>query len=140
MQNTYRKHRLPRHERAARFFIIFRDCKSSDGLRDLLDRTTHFLMGFAMTSEILQLVTLNSTYEVDQEKKLVRRVKGVNPPTNYIGRDGDWQPYDEFIFPGVGQCAWFISDKLKGIRTSTVTEKRILKYREQSVYCNDSCT
>ena len=44
---------------------------------------------------IIQYETKNSLYEVDDEKKLIRRVGGVNPPTDNFGFDDDWIPYQE---------------------------------------------
>lgn len=34
-----------------------------------------------------------SVYEVDQEKKQVRRLNGVNDPTPRQGQDGEWRTY-----------------------------------------------
>lgn len=49
-------------------------------------------------------LTQNSTYEVNQELKLYRRLAGLNTPTVNQGLDGDWQPYTEIIGLEVGQC------------------------------------
>jgi hypothetical protein len=46
--------------------------------------------------------TQNSSYEIDQEQKLVRRLAGLNPATNSQGLDGDWQPYDSIEGLDVG--------------------------------------
>lgn len=37
--------------------------------------------------------TENSTYEMDTEARLIRRIIGVNPPTPRQGPDGYWRPY-----------------------------------------------
>lgn len=60
--------------------------------------------------------TRNSTYEVDEEKKLVRRTAGKSDPCNYIGEDGTWRPYLEMrhlgetiLFVGTGHHNGFIT-------------------------------
>ena len=37
--------------------------------------------------------TLYSTYEIDTEKELIRRVEGQHSPTARQGVDGEWQSY-----------------------------------------------
>jgi hypothetical protein len=37
--------------------------------------------------------TKNSTYEIDEVNKLVRRVHGLNDPTPRQGADGEWKEY-----------------------------------------------
>lgn len=37
--------------------------------------------------------TDNSTYEIDQEARLVRRVSGLREPSPRQGQDGVWQAY-----------------------------------------------
>lgn len=41
--------------------------------------------------------TRNSTYEVDPERKLIRRVEGRNPPTKWFTPEGEWKPYREIV-------------------------------------------
>lgn len=43
------------------------------------------------------LKTQNSTYEIDEDAKRIRRLQGVNEPTQYFGEDGVWQEYDELV-------------------------------------------
>jgi len=38
-----------------------------------------------------------STYEIDLTNKKIRRVSGLNDPTQRQGADGDWRNYDEVI-------------------------------------------
>lgn len=40
-----------------------------------------------------RIATQNSTYEVDEENKRIRRLDGVLDPTPSQGTDGEWQPY-----------------------------------------------
>lgn len=42
---------------------------------------------------ITRIITQDSTYEVDLGNCLIRRVKGVNPPTPNQGEDGKWRSY-----------------------------------------------
>lgn len=36
-----------------------------------------------------------SIYEVDEANKKIRRLSGVNSPTPYVGKDGDWKEYHD---------------------------------------------
>lgn len=47
-------------------------------------------------------LTNNSTYEVNQEQKLFRRLAGVNAPRGSQPLDGDWEPYEEIAGLEVG--------------------------------------
>lgn len=49
--------------------------------------------------------TENSAYEFDQEQKLMRRLAGVNQPTNPLYPDGEWRSYDRIEGLAVGQRA-----------------------------------
>ena len=66
------------------------------------------------------IVTQNSTYEVDEEKKLVRRTAGKNQPTRYIGADGEWRPYSEMTLVGDGLLFVGENENSPGFYTSTV--------------------
>ena len=48
---------------------------------------------------IVQYKTYFSTYEVDTEKKLVRRMEGVFSPTPRQGEDGEWKEYHWIGYP-----------------------------------------
>ena len=66
--------------------------------------------------------TLNSTYEVDEENKQVRRVVGKSQPCNYIGEDGVWQPYQEMRY--LGETVLFVGEEgVKGFITSRVVSE-----------------
>ena len=71
--------------------------------------------------------TMNSTYEVDEANKKIRRLEGKNPPRNSQGTDGEWKSY-EYLFLEKGASAfiqWEPQDDLfrvMGTRTSTVLE------------------
>ena len=41
--------------------------------------------------------TRNSTYEVDEHKKCIRRLEGANDPTPNQGEDGVWQEYSSLV-------------------------------------------
>lgn len=43
-----------------------------------------------------------STYEVDTERKRVRRLNGKTPGTARIGTDGQWKTYEEIGEPRIG--------------------------------------
>jgi hypothetical protein len=42
--------------------------------------------------------TKNSVYEIDKLGMMIRRVSGVNPPTDRFAPNGDWKPYS-YISP-----------------------------------------
>lgn len=42
---------------------------------------------------MIRYQTQFSTYEVDEERKLIRRLDGVNDPTPRQGPDGEWKQY-----------------------------------------------
>lgn len=44
--------------------------------------------------------TRNSTYEVDEALKLIRRVEGENAPLAHFGKDGEWIEYDTLFTDG----------------------------------------
>lgn len=46
--------------------------------------------------------TVNSTYEVNLDDCLVRRIKGVSDPTPRQGEDGVWKSYESITVPMVG--------------------------------------
>lgn len=64
--------------------------------------------------------TLNSTYEIDEERKLVRRTEGRSEPCNYIGEDGVWRSYtalrrlenDTILFVGENPTKGFITSAI----------------------------
>lgn len=41
--------------------------------------------------------TRNSSYEIDYEEKVIRRISGENPPTNHFSPDGDWKRYSSVV-------------------------------------------
>lgn len=63
--------------------------------------------------------TLNSTYEVDRENKLIRRLAGINPPTSNQGEDGNWQPYQRLWMQPTG-CVLIVFDPTRATLTSRV--------------------
>lgn len=68
--------------------------------------------------------TRNSTYEMNPDAKKIRRVAGVNPPTNRQGADGVWQSYHALaVEPGApAVITWRIDDSEDGpIARMTVT-------------------
>lgn len=72
-----------------------------------------------------------STYELDEENRLFRRLHGKNPATGRQGNDGDWRQYVRILHPlEVGKpfaVVWEIEDgqdenvRLKMTETSPVT-------------------
>jgi len=46
--------------------------------------------------------TENSTYEIDESNRLVRRMYGVSVPTPRQGADGEWKAYREVLTMGDG--------------------------------------
>ena len=62
------------------------------------------------------VITVNSTYEINEADHMIRRLHGVNDPTERQGVDGAWQAYD-LIRPlqdgllivwdvSTGKCTW----------------------------------
>lgn len=45
-------------------------------------------------SGVETFTTINSTYEIDHDNKRVRRLTGVNPPTEAFGQDGVWRDFE----------------------------------------------
>lgn len=52
-----------------------------------------------------------SVYEVDQEKKQVRRLNGVNDPTPRQGQDGEWRIYKSITPIAVGYVVIIVWDR-----------------------------
>ncbi len=52
--------------------------------------------------------TRNSTYEVDQANKQVRRLNGKKDPTPRTGLDGEWRQYSDISKPIVGHSVWIL--------------------------------
>lgn len=65
------------------------------------------------------ITTRNSTYEVDEDSKRVRRVKGTGSIPTILGGDGEWAEYDSF-WPGPWDGLTFVNKAGKGFVTSTV--------------------
>lgn len=65
--------------------------------------------------------TENSTYEIDQTAKLVRRSEGDAAPTPRFQKDGVWRPYKSMTTPVVGEPIEFIWDDGGQTITSWVT-------------------
>ena len=57
----------------------------------------------------MRFKTINSTYELDQKKKRMRRIKGITAPTPNQGTDGEWKPYEEIspVEVGVSPLVWW---------------------------------
>lgn len=54
---------------------------------------------------VKQIRTRNSVYQIDETRKLIRRVSGLNPPITGM-EDGVWREYTTMVYPpAVG--AWF---------------------------------
>lgn len=67
--------------------------------------------------------TENSTYEIDESNKLIRRVHGVNDPTQRQGEDGEWKEYLGIMFTGGGiliQWGWNGDSSAKCTLTSNI--------------------
>jgi hypothetical protein len=78
-----------------------------------------------------------SLYEVDEEKKSVRRLIGVQSPTPRQGNDGEWREYLDITDINVGQGVLFVWSMIPGIIStgkSTLTSpvKRILTDEDQA--------
>lgn len=64
-----------------------------------------------------------SIYEVDTEKKLVRRIEGTKPPTERQGEDGVWKSYERlYIYENGLLFTWKTKD---GVAKSTLTSKLV---------------
>lgn len=42
---------------------------------------------------MIRVTTENSAYEIDQEGKRIRRVRGTAPVTGYMPEEGDWKEF-----------------------------------------------
>ena len=62
-----------------------------------------------------------STYEVDEERRLIRRVSGTHPPTENQGEDGHWQFYHAVTVTPTG-CLLIAWHGTKGTLTSRIVE------------------
>lgn len=70
-------------------------------------------------------LTQNSTYEINQEQKLFRRLAGLNAPRGSQPLDGDWEPYDQIIGLKEGSCPIVIrSDRQHDVFLTRVREIR----------------
>lgn len=66
-----------------------------------------------------------STYQIDFENKQFRRMTGKTDPTARTGKDGEWKPYIDLIYHGVGksviiQWGWNPDDSAACTMTSRV--------------------
>ena len=68
-------------------------------------------------------LTRNSVYEVDEENKRVRRLRGKNPPTSAFHPDGKWREYMVFHRVHHGGLAFQWSDT-KWTITSRVIDQQ----------------
>ena len=51
---------------------------------------------------MIRYETRNSVYEIDEENKQIRRLRGVAEPTRRIGIDGEWRSYQAYVESPVG--------------------------------------
>ncbi len=72
---------------------------------------------------MIRYETENSLYEVDDQKKMIRRLHGTAEPTPRIGTDGEWRPYQDYAQTDVGLVVvWpWINDN--GTVPTTITSK-----------------
>jgi hypothetical protein len=76
-----------------------------------------------------------SVYEVDEDKKLIRRMQGTEAPTVRQGKDGEWRRYLDLLID-MGKSAIILWDPKDtsllegslGGQPSTVTSKVITIY------------
>lgn len=71
-------------------------------------------------SGLIVIETQNSTYEIDTNAKLARRVRGVNEPTPNLGEDGKWHLYVSVSLATVGDSLVIEWGKGKATITSAV--------------------
>ena len=70
----------------------------------------------------MQFFTENSLYDVDLEKKQIRRLTGVRDPTPRQGRDGEWKTYVSISNIAVKECALIVWNILEdGTKQATLT-------------------
>lgn len=74
--------------------------------------------------------TENSTYEVDQINKRIRRTNGKHVSTSRQGNDLEWKPYTDINIPKVGEALFIVwgfgkdgdgNTRAKSTMTSIVT-------------------
>lgn len=83
------------------------NCPSEDAVGDSNNPNVTFL-------------TNNSSYEVNQEEKLIRRLAGTNHPCYAEHQDGEWVPYERIEYVAVGHRAFIKFDANRDITTSTI--------------------
>lgn len=69
---------------------------------------------------IFRFSTDNSIYEVDPDRKLIRRLAGVNAPTPSQGADGEWKVFERIDGLEVGYPSLIRYPNEKGTLTSVV--------------------
>lgn len=77
---------------------------------------------------MIYLTEAGSVYQVDHEKKMVRRLSGTKSPTDRQGQDGEWKQFIGIAFGSNGRI-FFEWEVGKGTVTS-----RVLKTQEEWVY------
>jgi hypothetical protein len=65
--------------------------------------------------------TENSTYELDEPNKRVRRLNGIENPTPRQGRDGEWRDYETITEPVIGNRLLIVWEFENGVAKSTQT-------------------
>lgn len=69
---------------------------------------------------IITYHTAYSTYEVDSDRKMVRRLRGANEPTLRQGEDGVWKAYETLLVESTGLVIiWGRNDD--GSMSTTIT-------------------
>jgi hypothetical protein len=66
-----------------------------------------------------RIVTVNSVYEVDEEKKLVRRAENAAHIFDHGLSSGEWEPYHSFVAPPEGATFFLCNEQF--VFTSPVT-------------------
>ena len=69
--------------------------------------------------------TMNSMYEINTERKEIRRLFGSKEPTSRQGLDGEWKSYEEIADIKVGVGTMFVWRREDGVMKTTMTSKVI---------------
>jgi len=84
--------------------------------------------------------TENSTYEVDEDAKKIRRLYGAGDPTNRQGKDAEWREFSKISSVTIGDpvlIIWEVSSDgmaLKATQTSFITS--IIDSKEENKCLN----
>jgi hypothetical protein len=82
-----------------------------------------------VTRTVTVYKTRNSTYQVDETAKQIRRVEGKNPALEAQGKDGEWQDYLS-VLPYFGNTLYVQFASGRQIRTSTVQSTELVALTE----------